>query len=139
MVIFNTMETLGGLYIERHESHSVGSLGNFHRIFPVFGTFTYSKSHVTLCSYLLDESIKLLWEYFNIIDLSKLWKILPKRIVWANAKKDKKGKKVKRPIILLNLLTWGGLKHSPLKDWNLQSSNYRHICYVRLNSCNVHI
>lgn len=66
------METLADLYIERQESHNFGSLGNSRRIFPVFGTFTYSTSHVTLCSYLLDESIKLLWEYFNIIDLSKL-------------------------------------------------------------------
>lgn len=139
MVIFSTIETLGDLYIERQESHSVGSLGNFHRIFLVFGTFTYSKTHVTLCSYLLDESIKLLWEYFNIIDLSKLWKILSKRVVWANTKKDRKGKKGKCSIILLNLLTWGELKRNPLKDWHLQSSNYRHICCVRLNGCNVHI
>ena len=36
-------------------------------------------------------------------------------------------------------MTWGGLKRNPLKDWNVPSSNYRHICYVRLNGCNVHI
>lgn len=70
--MFDIRERLHNLYIIREESHCVGSLGNSHAIFQVIATSTYSKSHIILHSHLLDESIKLLWEYFNIIDLSKL-------------------------------------------------------------------